>query len=154
MSKKLSPQHLTAWRLFLTTNARLIAEIDRQMQAAEQIPLNWYDVLIELYEAPDQRLRMSDLAQRVLLTRSGLTRLVDRLENKGYLTREIDPEDRRGFYANISKSGIQAMQQAWRVYAEGIATLFASHLSDEEAALLEAIFTRMLAANSSDNQAE
>lgn len=144
MTKNLSTHHLQAWRLFLTTNARLIAQIDDALHTAQQIPLNWYDVLIELYEAPGKRLRMSELAERVLLTRSGLTRLVDRLEKEGYLTREIDPADRRGFYATITDSGVEAMRQAWPIYADSISHRFAQHLSDEEARLLIDLLSRML----------
>ena len=145
MSKKLSDHHLTAWRLFLTANTRLINTIDASLRDADCIPLNWYDVLIELLEAPDHRLRMSDLADRVLLTRSGLTRLVDRLEGEGYLTRELDPEDRRGFYAVITAEGVMAMRQAWPIYAEGIGGLFADFLSEEQAQQLAEIFSSILA---------
>lgn len=145
MNKKPAPQHLKAWRLFLTANARITSQIDQNLRASDLIPLNWYDVLIELYEAPDQRLRMSDLAERVLLTRSGLTRLVDRLEAQGYLTRKMDPEDRRGFYATITEPGIDALRSAWQVYADGIQNLFAQYLSDDEAQRLVEVLTKMLA---------
>lgn len=150
MDNKLSPHYLKAWRLFITAHARLIAHIDHNLREAHQMPLNWYDVLIELYEAPDRRLRMSELAERVLLTRSGLTRLVDRLEDQGYLRREVDPEDRRGFYAILTTDGLQAMQQAWPVYAQGIDQCFAQHLSDEEAQLLIEVFSRILDNATSD----
>ncbi|MFZ4814847.1 MAG: MarR family winged helix-turn-helix transcriptional regulator [Phototrophicaceae bacterium] len=143
MTDTLPPTTLHAWRLFLTAHRLLIADIDRRLAAAEQIPLNWYDVLIELYEAPDQKLRMADLAQRVLLTRSGLTRLVDQLEAKGYLRRELDPDDRRGFYAILTDAGVAAMRAAWPIYAAGIQQLFGSHLSAEEAAVLVRLFERM-----------
>src|SRR5688572_4870948 len=97
MDNKPTSQQLKTWRLFITVHAKIVTQIDKSLEDAGLIPLNWYDVLIELYEAPERRLRMSDLAERVLLTRSGLTRLVDRLEKEGYLKREIDPQDRRGF---------------------------------------------------------
>lgn len=145
MDKNLSSIQLKAWRLFLTASAKTVDKIDASLREADQIPLNWYDVLIELHEAPDNRLRMSELAERVLLTRSGLTRLVDRLEKKGYLTREIDPEDRRSFYAIITEDGTQAMRQAWPVYALGIHDLFAKHLSQDDAQQLVDIFERILA---------
>ena len=147
MSKKLNPKHLEAWRLFLTTHTTLVKTIDSQLNDADQIPLNWYDVLIELYEAPDRRLRMSDLANRVLLTRSGLTRLVDRLEKADYITRSPDPDDRRGYYASITESGIDAMRQAWKVYSASIQQAFADHINPEEAEFLIDILSRML-----DNQ--
>jgi DNA-binding MarR family transcriptional regulator len=138
---------LHAWRLFLTASSKLVTQIDNRLRMSDQIPLNWYDVLIELYEAPDKRLRMSDLADRVLLTRSGLTRLVDRLEKEGFLLRELDPDDRRGFYAIITPEGIQAMRQAWPVYAEAITDLFGQYLSEDEAKQLGDVFSRMLGQN-------
>jgi len=144
MDRKLNPQQLEAWRLLLTSHAHLVGKIDAALSEVNQIPLNWYDVLIELYEAPARKLRMSDLAERVLLTRSGLTRLVDRLEKQGYLQREIDPEDRRGFYAVITSEGIEVMRQAWPIYEDGIYQNFAIHLTDEEAALLANVFSRIL----------
>lgn len=144
MNENLPPQHLKAWRLLLTMHATLIADIDKRLSDAKQIPLNWYDVLIELYEAPERRLRMSEVAERVLLTRSGLTRLVDRLENAGYLTREPDPDDRRGSYASITDAGIEAMRSAWKVYSQGINQLFAVHIKPNEVELLIDILTRML----------
>lgn len=150
MDKKLNPQHLKAWQLFLTTHTTLIADIDKRLRDAKQIPLNWYDVLIELYEAPERRLRMSDIAERVLLTRSGLTRLVDRLENADYLTREPDPDDRRGSYATITDKGIEAMRGAWQIYAQGINELFAVHINPDQAELLIDILTRMLQNTSHD----
>lgn len=144
MNKKLTPKHLEAWRLLITANAKLVEQIDKDLKKANQIPLNWYDVLLELYEAPNQRLRMSELADRVLLTRSGLTRLVDRLEKQMYIQREIDPEDRRGFYAIITEAGIEAMRQAWPVYEAGIHDYFGQYLSDEEAESFVILFAKIL----------
>ena len=150
MTDKLKPTHLDAWRLFITAHAQLINRIDSQLQSAEKIPLNWYDVLIELYEAPQYRLRMADLADKVVLSRSGLTRLVDKLEKAGYIQREIDPQDRRGFYAVLTDAGSQALRQAWPVYAEGIQTHFAQYLTDEDAARFTEIYTAILVAMQSD----
>ena len=150
MTKKIETTHLEAWRLFLITHARLVETIDRSLSSAEQIPLNWYDVLIELYEAPDRRLRMHELAERVVLSRSGLTRLVDRLEHAGLLRREPDPQDRRGFHTIITPEGIEAMRRAWPVYAEGILKGFAQHLSEEEARVLVRGFSAMLASMRED----
>lgn len=141
---KIQKTHLDAWRLFLTANARIVEKIDIRLRDAQQVPLNWYDVLIELHESPDNRLRMSELATRVLLTRSGLTRLVDRLEKEKYIVREIDPDDRRGFYAVITEAGQEVVKQAWKFYSEGINEYFAQFVSDEEAILLRDVFERML----------
>ena len=150
MTDELAPTILSAWRHFLTAHATVVSEIDARLRDAGQIPLNWSDVLIELYEAPTQRLRMSEVADRVLLTRSGLTRLVDKLEQEGYLRRELDPKDRRSFYAVITPQGIAAMRGAWPIYRESINTLFAAHLGEEEAAMLVRIFAKIAGGKQKD----
>jgi DNA-binding MarR family transcriptional regulator len=146
MKRKLTDPYLKAWRGFITANALLVAAIDKQMIAAGHLPLHWYDVLIELEEAPDHRLRMHELAEKVVLSRSGLTRLVDRLEEAALLHRQPDPDDRRGYYVVISDKGRAALKAAWSSYAQGILTTFADHLSDAEAETLAAAFERMIAA--------
>ncbi len=144
--KDLHEPQLTAWRLFLTTHATCIDRIDSQLVAAKRVPLHWYDVLIELAEAPNQRLRMHELARSVVLSRSGLTRLVDRLEAAGYLCRQPDPQDRRGSFAVLTDAGSAALRHAWPVYAQGIEHYFGQHLTDTEAATLAEVFERMLTA--------
>jgi DNA-binding MarR family transcriptional regulator len=144
MSDQLDDLHLEAWRNFITAHARLIDAIDRTLVSAEQLPLHWYDVLIELVEAPEHRLRLHELADRVVLSRSGLTRLLDRLEAAGLLTRQPDPADRRGAYAVLTDKGREAIRRSWPVYARGIQQYFARHVSDDEARLLIEVFTRLL----------
>ncbi len=142
----LSELHLAAWRAFLKAHATVVDRIDHDLVAAERLPLSWYDVLIELYEAPERRLRMHELAQRVLLSRSGLTRLVDRLEAEGLLTRDRCGTDRRGAYAVITEQGIAALRRAWPVYAQGIAQYFAQWLTQEEAQVFVSALERILQA--------
>ncbi len=144
MAKELDDIHLDAWRTFITAHARLIDAIDAELVEAGRLPLHWYDVLVELIEAPDHRLRLHELADRVVLSRSGLTRLVDRLENAGLLARQPDPMDRRGAFAVLTDKGREAMRQSWPVYARGIARHFARHLSDAEARTLTEVLTRVL----------
>ena len=91
---------------------------------------------------------MYELAERVVLSRSGLTRLVDRLEAEGLLTRDRSGTDRRGAYAVITEQGIAAMRQAWPVYARGIIKYFAQWLTREEAQLLGSALGRILQASS------
>jgi DNA-binding MarR family transcriptional regulator len=122
----------------------LIEQIDRDLATAECIPLHWYDVLVELLEAPEQRLRMSELARRVVLSRSTLTHLAARLEHEGLLQRERVDTDRRGAYATLTDKGREAMRKAWPVYAQGIAGYFAAHLSEAEAAQLRDLLSRVL----------
>lgn len=145
MTRGLEESRLAAWRAFITAHAAVIGRIERDMAAGRAIPLTWYDVLIELYEAPERRLRLHELADAVVLSRSGLSRLIDRLEAAGLLRREAATTDRRGAYAVLTEAGIAAMRAAWPVYARGIADYFARHLSDAEAALLADALGRMLA---------
>src|SRR6266496_5539977 len=137
---------LAAWRAFITAHASLIERIDHDLAAAECVPLSWYDILIELVEAPEKRLRMSELASRVVLSRSTLTHLVERLEAHGLVKRERSDSDRRGAYAVLTDQGHAALRKAWPIYAHGIATYFASHIRSEEIQTLTAAFTRILAA--------
>jgi DNA-binding MarR family transcriptional regulator len=140
---RLSDSQLAAWRLFLTLHRRLVDAIDRDLQQAGRLPLSSYDVLIELQEAPDHRLRMAELADRVVLSRSGLTRLVDRLEAEGFLLRDTVGGDRRGTYAVITERGIAAMRAAWPIYARGIQRYFAEALSPEEVETLAALLQKI-----------
>ena len=146
--EQLLEQHLAAWRTLLKAHATIIDHIDHDLVVAKLPPLSTYDVLIELYEAPEHRLRMHELAERVALSRSGLTRLVDRLEAEGLLIRDRSSTDRRGAYAVITEQGITALRQIWPTYARGIAEYFAQWLTLEEAQLLESAFGRILRADS------
>lgn len=141
------PLRLEAYRGFITAHAEVITRIERDLAAASVIPVVWYDVLIELYESPGRRMRMHELARAVVLSRSTLTRTVDRLEAAGLLRREPDPEDRRGAYAVLTDEGLEAMRQAWPAYGLSIVESFAMHLSDEEARTLADVFERIVAAN-------
>lgn len=144
MKYHITEDSLRAWRLFITSHAKIIQKIDTDLAEAGEISLSWYDVLIEVYEAPEKRLRMNEVAERVVLSRSGLTRLVDRLEEKGYLRRETDAQDRRGFFLCITESGIGALRSAWPIYARGIQSFFADSLNPEEAVILTKVFEKIL----------
>ena len=139
-------RHLAAWRCLLTAHATLIELIERDLAAARVVPLGWYDVLLALSEAPERRLRLHELARAVVLSRSGLSRLVDRLEAAGLLRRERSSDDRRGAFAVLTDAGYAALRTAWPVYARGIIEHFARHLTDDEAQTLTAVFARLLAA--------
>src|SRR3954470_13791015 len=105
-----------AWCSFITTYAVVIERIERELAETELPPLGWYDVLLELSVAPEQRLRMHELARAVVLSRSGLSRLVDRLERAGLLRREADPADRRGSFAVLTEEGAAMRERMWPVY--------------------------------------
>jgi len=129
---------LAAWRALLTAHALLVAHIEEDLTRAGEraVPLTWYDVLIELREAPEHRLRQRDLARAVLLTRSGLSRLVDRLEAAGLVRRAPDPADRRGAFVILTEEGRHALRRTWPLYAQAIARHFGVHLSDDGARAL------------------
>ncbi len=135
-----------AWRVFITAHALAIERIERELAEAGLPPLGWYDVLLELSVAPDRRLRMRELARAVVLSRSGLTRLVDRLERAGLLRREPDPADRRGSFAVLTDEGAAVRERMWPVYARGIAEHFGKHLGDEEVEVLTGALKRVLSA--------
>ena len=147
MTTELEDSRLTAWRSFLTAHAMLIDQIEHELVEASVLPLSWYDVLLALYEAPDHRLRMHELASAIVLSRSGLTRLVDRLEAEGLLFRERSGTDRRGAYAVLTDAGLVALRQTWPVYAQGIVEHFARYLSDEEVRTITEVFKRVLIAS-------
>ena len=137
-----------AWRALITAHAAAIERIERELSEAGLPPLGWYDVLLELSAAPECRLRMHELARAVVLSRSGLTRLVDRLEKEGLLRREPDPEDGRGSFAVMTDEGSRMRKKMWPIYAEGIAKHFGAHISDEEAEVLTRALGRVRAAAS------
>jgi DNA-binding MarR family transcriptional regulator len=145
MAEKIDEFHLAAWRAFLNAHAVVIDLIERDLAKTDLLPLSSYDVLIELAEAPDHRLRMHELARAVVLSRSGLTRLVDRLELEGLLVRERADTDRRGAFAVITVQGLQAIRRTWPGYARSIVRYFTSHLSDDETRILTAALERVFA---------
>ncbi|MFP5309003.1 MAG: MarR family winged helix-turn-helix transcriptional regulator [Actinomycetes bacterium] len=132
----IGPVRLAAWRHFLEAHARVLDLLEAELRADEDLPLTWYDVLVQLSEAPDRQLRMQDLAQAVLLSKSGLTRLVDRMEQAGLVDRRPCEDDRRGTYAALTAAGLQRLRDTAPTHVRGVAEHFTSVLSDEEAATL------------------
>jgi DNA-binding MarR family transcriptional regulator len=131
-SHELTPTELGAWRGLLRVHAALFKALDAELEATHGIPLSSYEVLIYLRSAPDGRLRMADLADRVLLSRSGMTRLVDRLERAGLLVREQCPDDARGCFAVLTQEGREFLDAARPTHLNGIRDRFLRHFSDEE----------------------
>jgi DNA-binding MarR family transcriptional regulator len=128
---------LGVWRRFLTAHARINRELERELERDGGLPLPWYDVLLQLAEAPDRRLRMADLAEAVLLSRSGLTRLVDRLEKAGLVRREPSPDDLRGTYTVLTAAGVHRLRAAVPVHVAGIRAHFLDRLDDDRLRALD-----------------
>lgn len=143
MPVKLSKVHNLAWRKFLIAHVTLIEKIERDLAQTELPPLSWYDVLFTLSEASEHKLRLHELAQAVLLSRSNLTRLVDRLEVAGLVQREQCPSDRRGAFAVITDEGFRMLDQMWFVYSQGIEKYFACHLDINEVKFIVKILNRI-----------
>ena len=117
----LSAPELAAWRTFLHAHSRLVRRLEAELVAEHDLPLASYDVLVQLSEAPQRRLRMTELAERVLLSRSGLTRLVDRLVRDGLVERHPCPSDARGMLAVLTPAGLERLRAAWPTHLRGVA---------------------------------
>lgn len=135
---------MAAWRALLTAHAELTERIDTALREADVIPLRWYDALIGLYEAPGRRLRLTEMAKAALLSRSGLSRLVDRLEQAGLLTRVPCEDDARGAYAVLTPAGLQELRRCWRVYGAEIELHVGRKLSQAEARSLRSLLEQLL----------
>jgi DNA-binding MarR family transcriptional regulator len=122
-----------AWALLLTAHATLVEKIEIALGEAKLPPLAWYDVLWELEKADGGKLRMHELARRVVLSRSNLTRLADRLEGAGLIAREDTPHDRRGYHCVITRAGLATRKKMWPVYRAEIERLFSRHVTLGEA---------------------
>ncbi|HEX8497126.1 MAG TPA: MarR family transcriptional regulator [Actinomycetales bacterium] len=127
-----SPEQTEHWRAFLRAHAYVSKQLEADLLAQGQPPLAVYDVLVQLVEAPGRRLRMTELAEAVLLSRSGLTRLVDRMVRLGYVRREPSPDDARGVYAVISDEGVATLRVASRTHLQGICDHVVDRLGDEQ----------------------
>jgi DNA-binding MarR family transcriptional regulator len=134
---------LRAWTAFLRAHARVVRQLERELQAEQQLALTDYDVLVQLASADQRRLRMSELADRLLLSRSGVTRLVDRLVADGLVERVTCDDDRRGQWASLTDAGRERLRRASPAHLRGVAEHFLDRLSTEELAELERMLERI-----------
>jgi DNA-binding MarR family transcriptional regulator len=134
---------LATWAAVLRAHARVVRELERELQAEQRMALTDYDVLVQLAAADDRRLRMSELADRLLLSRSGVTRLVDRLVAQGLVTREICDTDRRGQWAALTDAGLDRLRAASPTHLRGVGEHFLDRMSADELASMQAILARL-----------
>src|SRR5262249_44517418 len=132
-----------AWSVLLSTHARVVERIEAALAAADLPPLGWYDVLWALESAAGRQLRMHELATHVVLSRSNLTRLADRLQEAGLIDRVAAAEDRRGAYCVVTAEGRALRKRMWPVYEAAIERYFGAHLSDREATQLSDVLARV-----------
>lgn len=138
-----APAH-RAWGALLRSHAHFTQRIERRLEETGALSLEAYDVLLMLSYAPGGRLRMGELFNAVTLSRSGLTRLVDRLEQSGWVRREVCPSDRRSFEAILTDEGEAARAKSWPLYAEIVASEFGRFFPDADATTLAGLLGRPL----------
>jgi DNA-binding MarR family transcriptional regulator len=146
MPARPDPAQLAAWRLLLEAHATTTELLERELVAERGLPLSRYDVLLNLSEAPEGRRRMQELSASVLLSKSGLSRLVDRMVEAGLVRRERCQDDRRGWYAVLTDQGRSALRRAAPVHLRGVHEHFTRHLDPEEVRVLTAALSKVVAA--------
>jgi DNA-binding MarR family transcriptional regulator len=142
--RELTPEQLAAWSGFLQSHAQIVRALDAELEREHGLPLTSYDVLIQLSLAPDRRLRMFELADAVVLSRSGLTRLVERLERDGLVERERGEVDLRQMYARLTDRGFEVVADATPAHVTGVKERFLERLSDEQTKQLAVIWGAVL----------
>jgi len=139
----LDEEELAAWRGMLRTHAELTRELDAELAREHDMPLSSYEVLLYLNDSNGGRMRMSELADSVLLSRSGLTRLVDRLERQGLLKRERCESDARGLFAEITPEGRRAFAAARKTHLDGVRRVFLNRFSRDELRTLGGLWQKL-----------
>ncbi len=134
---------LEAWRAFLRAHAYVSRQLEQELMADHGMALAEYDVLVQLSAAPDRQLRMSDLADRLLLSRSGATRLIDRLEGAGHVQRVSCETDRRGQWATLTPAGLERLRAAWPTHERGIREHFLDRIPATAGAALQHSLERL-----------
>jgi DNA-binding MarR family transcriptional regulator len=124
--------------------------VEADLRVAGQIPLSWYDVLLELNAAPDHRLRMSELGERALISRTRASRVVDELAFAGLVERQADVHDRRSSFAVLTPRGKQALKRAWPAYRQAIGRRFGANLTAEQCSELAQLLDRAAKSNEAD----
>ena len=141
--RALDDLELRAWRGLLRTHALLVKRLDAELEAGHGLALTSYEVLLHLGHADGDRMRMCDIADSVLLSRSGLTRLVDRLERDGLVERTSCPNDARGAFARLTPAGRKKLEDARRTHLEGVRQHFLDLFGEDELEALAGAWERV-----------
>lgn len=139
-----------AWRGLLVAHSRLVPAVEADLRAAGQVPLSWYDVLLELNAAPDRRLRMSELGQRTVLSRTRVSRVVDELTAAGLAERHPDQADGRSSFAVLTPAGREALRRAWPVYRQAIHRQLTARLTPQQCRDLATLLGQLITADDLD----
>ena len=143
--RELSPSQLEAWTRFLRSHSAITRELEPQLAGGHGLTLSDYDVLVQLSQAPGRCLRPVDLARAVLLTRSGVTRLVQGLERAGLVERVPSPDDGRGSLVRLTAAGRDALRRASRTHLAGVRERFADRFEEHELRTLSDLLGRLVA---------
>ncbi|WP_214412765.1 MarR family winged helix-turn-helix transcriptional regulator [Sphaerisporangium fuscum] len=144
MTAEITPQQLIVWRMLQRAQVRITRSLETELLSSHDLAPAAYDVLLQLSEAPGRRLRMNDLADRVLLSRSGLTRLIDRLQRDRLVQREACTSDARGLFAVLTKAGEDRLAEATPTYLRAVRGRFLDLLDEEELRQCSAILAKLL----------
>jgi DNA-binding MarR family transcriptional regulator len=136
---------LEAWVALLRAHSTLTRELNAELVGSHGLTINDYEVLFHLARADDRRLRRVDLAERLLLTASGITRLLEGLERAGLVEKAHCESDARVTYAVLTDSGLARLREAGQTHQEGVDRAFESRFSEEEATHLAGLLTRLTA---------
>jgi len=136
---------IATWRLFLSAHARLERLLDEDLRAAHDLTLAEYDAMLQLAETPTHRLRMHEIAERVILSRSGVTRLIDRLVRDGLVERSHCATDARGAEAVLTASGLDRLRESAPTHLRGISDHFLDTMSEAELAAVDRAMNAILA---------
>jgi DNA-binding MarR family transcriptional regulator len=139
----LDRRELNAWRGMLRAHSALVARLDAELEREHGLPLTSYEVLLNLAEAPDGALRMGALADHLFLSRSGLTRLIDRLVKAGLVERTTCESDRRGSFAKLTEEGRRRFDEARPTHLDGVRAHFLSQLDDRDLDRLASIWAKV-----------
>ena len=142
----MSDTDLAAWSALLRVHAALVPVLDRELQGTCNLPLTWYDVLLELNSAPGRRLSMGQLGEVAVVSRTRVSRVVDQLAGEGLVVREANPDDRRSAYATITDAGRKRLRAAAPVYQAGIQRHFTSQMSAAESRSVATALEKVLCA--------
>ena len=143
--RRLTEDELATWRAFIRAHATVTGRLERELDEAGGLTLSELDVLLALDRAPGGTLRMNDLASRVVLTKSGITRLVDRLEEQRFVARRVCLSDRRGYNAVLTERGRAAIRRTIGTHLRGVAGAFADHIDDQARPVVRAVLERIAA---------
>jgi DNA-binding MarR family transcriptional regulator len=139
----LTDSEMTAWRALISTTTDLMAVLDNELQTAHGLSLGDYEVLVRLAEAPERTLRMNDLANRLHLSPSGMTRRIDSLVRGELVERRQCPTDRRGSNAVLTAKGMSVLEAAAPTHVRGVRQHFIDRLDDEQLATLADALSRV-----------